>query len=519
MIPLVMSPISVLLTLFAYLAVLFALAYFSGRHADNAGFFIGNRRTTWYMATLAMIGAAMSGVTFISVPGSVAADSFSYMQMTVGFTIGQMIVAFVLVPVFYRHGVVSLYQYLNDRFGITAHRTGAWCFFISKAIGASLKIYVVCAVMQILVFDHFGLPFIANIVFTMLLVWLYTRWGGVRSLIPTDTLQSICLVAAIVVCIWCICDSMGLSFSQACDAVAASPYSQMWFFDDHSSTRYFWKMVAGGALCLVAMTGLDQDMMQRNLSCRTMRDSQINIVLTAICQIVVILLFLALGALIYLYMSYAGLPQPAKGDQAFAMVAVQGGLPTIAGIMFVVGLVSCTYSAAGSALTALTTSFTLDIMRADRSDERRLERLRKRTHVAMAVVMTTAILVFEHFGNDSIINLVFKIAGYTYGPILGLFVFGLATRRNIRQRFVPLIAVAAPVASYALQWWAAERWNYGIGFELLGYNALFCIFGLFLISSPQSGKTAQGRKGTTVGPTTAAGVDYAGQDHTTKQKL
>lgn len=486
MIPRVMSPLSVLLTLSAYLAVLFALAYISGRHADNAGFFIGNRRTTWYMATLAMIGAAMSGVTFISVPGSVAADSFSYMQMTVGFTIGQLIVAFVLVPVFYRHGVVSLYQYLNDRFGITTHRTGAWCFFISKTIATSLKIYVVCAVMQILVFDHFNLPFIANIIFTMLLVWLYTRWGGVRSLIPTDTLQSVCLVAAITVCIWCLCRSMGLSAAEACEAVAASPYSRMWFFDDPASARHFWKMVAGGALCLVAMTGLDQDMMQRNLSCRTKRDSQINIVLTALCQIVVILLFLALGALIYIYIAREGLPQPAKGDQAFALVAVQGGLPKIAGIMFVVGLVSCTYSAAGSALTALTTSFTLDIMHGGGNDEQRLERLRKRTHVAMAAVITTVILIFDRFGNDSVINLVFKVAGYTYGPILGLFVFGLATRRDIRQQFVPFIAVTAPVASYLLQWWAAEKWGYAIGFELLGYNALFCIFGLFLISHPRN---------------------------------
>ena len=249
-------------------------------------------------------------------------------------------------------------------------------------------------------------------------------------------------------------------------------------------------MVAGGALCLVAMTGLDQDMMQRNLSCRTMRDSQINIVLTALCQIVVILLFLALGALIYLYIDAEGLPQPAKGDQAFALVAVQGGLPKIAGIMFVVGLVSCTYSAAGSALTALTTSFTLDILRADGRDEKRLERLRKRTHIGMAAVMTAVILIFDRFGNDSVINLVFKVAGYTYGPILGLFVFGLATRRKIHQRFVPLIAVASPVASYLLQWWAAERWNYAIGFELLGYNALFCIFGLFLISYPRN-ETAQ----------------------------
>ncbi len=478
-----MSPFSVLLTLLVYLALLFSVAYVSGRGADNAGFFIGNRRTTWYMAALAMIGAAMSGVTFISVPGSVAVDSFSYMQMVVGFTIGQLIVAFVLVPVFYRRGVVSLYEYLDGRFGITSHKTGAWCFLVSKIFGASLKIYVVCAVMQVLVFDHFHLPFMANILFTMLLVWLYTKWGGVRSLILTDTLQSLCLVASIAVCIWSICRASGFSAAECYDAVVASGYSRMWFFDDPSSARYFWKMVAGGALCLVAMTGLDQDMMQRNMSCRTVRDSQINIVLTALCQIVVILFFLVLGALLYIYIDREGLPAPAKGDHTFAAVAVNGGLPAIAGIVFVVGLVSCTYSAAGSALTSLTTSFTLDILDdAAGYDEARLARLRKRIHLAMALVMTVVIVAFDRFGNDSVINLVFRVAGYTYGPILGLFVFGMACRRRIRERYVPAIAVLSPALSWALQWWTAERYGYYIGFELLGYNALFTILGLFLIS-------------------------------------
>lgn len=478
-----MSPFSVLLTLLVYLALLFSVAYVSGRGADNAGFFIGNRRTTWYMAALAMIGAAMSGVTFISVPGSVAVDSFSYMQMVVGFTIGQLIVAFVLVPVFYRRGVVSLYEYLDGRFGITSHKTGAWCFLVSKIFGASLKIYVVCAVMQVLVFDHFHLPFVANILFTMLLVWLYTKWGGVRSLILTDALQSLCLVASIAVCIWAICRASGFSAAECYDAVVASDYSRMWFFDDPSSARYFWKMVAGGALCLVAMTGLDQDMMQRNMSCRTVRDSQINIVLTALCQIVVILFFLVLGALLYIYIDLEGLPVPAKGDQTFAAVAVDGGLPAIAGIVFVVGLVSCTYSAAGSALTSLTTSFTLDILDgAAGYDESRLARLRKRIHLAMALVMTVVIVAFDRFGNDSVINLVFRVAGYTYGPILGLFVFGMACRRRIRERYVPAIAVLSPALSWVLQWWTAERYGYYIGFELLGYNALFTILGLFLIS-------------------------------------
>ena len=484
-----MSPETILLTLAAYLVLLFLLARRRAEGADNATFFIGGRRTSWYAATLAMIGAAMSGVTFISVPGSVAADSFSYMQMVIGFTIGQLIVAFILVPIFYRRGVVSLYEWLDMRFGLTTHRTGAWCFMVAKVIGAALKIYVVCSVMQILVFDHFNISFTINVLFTLLVVWFYTRTGGVRSLIATDILQSLCLVASIIVCIWAICHRMDLSLGAAVDSVISSPYSQMWFFDDHSSSRYFWKMVAGGALCLVAMTGLDQDMMQRNMSCRTMRGSQTNIILTAICQAVVILLFLSLGALIYRYIDFAALPAPARGDDAFPLVATQGGLPVVAGVMFVIGLISSTYSAAGASLTALTTAFTIDIMDGrKRYDEAALTRLRHRTHIVMAAILFVVILVFKHLASDSIINLVFKVAGYTYGPILGMFVFGMISRRNIRQKAVPAIALLSPIMSYILQWAAAEKFGYHIGFELLGYNALFTIFGFYFASTQNKNK-------------------------------
>lgn len=477
-----MTPVLVLITLFAYLLLLFLLSAVAARGADNESFFIGNRRTSWWAATLAMIGAAMSGVTFISVPGSVAADSLSYMQMVVGFTIGQMVVAFVLVPTFYRQRVVSLYEYLDRRFGLMAHRTGAWCFLVAKVIGAALKIYVVCAVMQLLLFDHYGISFGLNASLTILLVWLYTRRGGVRSLIITDILQTLCLVAAIVVCVWSVCSRMGLSAVDAVQEVVRSPYSQMWFFDDPSSARYFWKMVAGGALSLVAMTGLDQDMMQRNMSCRSVRDSQINIVLTALCQIVVILLLLVLGVLLYRYIDFASLPMPVRGDDAFPFVITRGGMPVVAGVVFVVGLVSSTYSSAGASLTSLTTSFTIDVLDGRRlGDERSLTRLRGWVHASMAVVIAIVVMAFYHFGNDSVINLVFKVASYTYGPILGLFVFGFATRRELKGEYVPVVALLSPAASYALQWMMAQM-GYFIGFELLGYNALFTIFGLWIIS-------------------------------------
>ena len=274
-----MTSAAVIATVLGYIAVLFAVAWVSGRRADNAGFFSGNRRTPWYMAAFAMIGAAMSGVTFISVPGSVAVDGFSYMQMVAGFTVGQLIVAFVLIPTFYRLKVVSLYEYLDDRFGVRSHRTGAWFFFVSKMLGAALRIYVVCAVMQLLVFSHYGLPFWLNAAVTMLFVWLYTQQGGVKSLIWTDTLKTVCLVGSLVLSIVFIMQALGMSLPEMTREVAASPYSKMFFFDDPASDRYFWKMFAAGIVLLIAMTGLDQDMMQRNLSCpkraiRSFRRSQ-----------------------------------------------------------------------------------------------------------------------------------------------------------------------------------------------------------------------------------------------------
>ena len=436
-----MTSAAVIATVLGYIAVLFAVAWVSGRRADNAGFFSGNRRTPWYMAAFAMIGAAMSGVTFISVPGSVAVDGFSYMQMVAGFTVGQLIVAFVLIPTFYRLKVVSLYEYLDDRFGVRSHRTGAWFFFVSKMLGAALRIYVVCAVMQLLVFSHYGLPFWLNAAVTMLFVWLYTQQGGVKSLIWTDTLKTVCLVGSLVLSIVFIMQALGMSLPEMTREVAASPYSKMFFFD-----------------------------------------SQKNIVLTAVSQIFVIFLFLVLGVLLYIYMDRSGLAMPEKGDQVFSQVAVNGGLPVFVGILFVIGLISSTYSAAGSALTALTTSFTVDILDGTkRYGERRLTRLRRIVHVAMALGMALVILAFEYLADDSVINLVYKVASYTYGPILGMFAFGIFTRLRVRDGWMPLVALAAPLLSALLQYWAYEAWGYRIGFELLIYNAAFTMAGMLLL--------------------------------------
>lgn len=477
-----MTPAAVIATLTGYIALLFVVAWISGRRTDNAGFFTANRRTPWYLAAFAMVGAAMSGVTFISVPGSVAADSFSYMQMVAGFTVGQLIVAYLLVPTFYRLKLVSLYEYLDDRFGARTHAAGAWCFFVAKMLGAALQVYVVCTVMQLLVFDRYGLPFWLNAAVTMTLVWLYTRQGGVRSLIRTDILKTCCLIASLVLSILFITRALGLSFGEMAREVAASPHSRILFLDDPASDRYFWKMFVAGIVTLVAMTGLGQDMMQRNMSCPTPRDAQKNILLTAVCQIFVIFLFLVLGVLLYLYVDHAGLTLPEKSDQVFPLVAADGGLPAVVGVMFVVGLLSSTYSAAGGSLTALTTSFTVDILKApQRHDDTALTRIRRRVHVAMAAGMALVILAFGYGADDSSINLVFRVVSYTYGPILGMFLFGFFTRRQVRDRWMPLVAVAAPVLSALLQWGVREVWDYRIGFELLIYNAAFTITGMLLL--------------------------------------
>lgn len=434
------------------------------------------------MSALAMISAAMSGVTYVSVPGSVAADAFSYLQMVMGFTVGQCILAFVLIPVFYKKRVVSLYQYLDYRFGVTAHSTGAIFFLISKILGASLKIFPVCAVMQVLVFDAYNFPFALNVAITIILVWLYTGRGGVRSLVWTDSLKTICLVSSLVLSIVFILRTLSLSFGEMVLEIGKSPYSRIFFFDDPASSRYFWKLFWAGVFVLVAMTGLDQDMMQLNISCRTKRDAQINIMITAVCQIIIIVMFLMLGVLLYLYASQTGMEMPAKSDQLFAQVATGGGLPTIMGVVFVLGLIACTYSTAGSALTALTTSFTVDILHGiERYDEARLTRIRHRVHFGMGVTVGVTIILFYLLSNDSIINLVYKVVSYTYGPLLGMFAFGVLFRWQIRDRWLPIAAVAAPVLSALLQYTALHLWSYEIGFELLIYNALFTMLGMAML--------------------------------------
>ncbi len=479
-----MTPWIVLITISCYFALLFVISWITGRKTDNAGFFTGNRKTPWYMATLAMIGASISGVTFISVPGAVLNGGYAYMQMVLGFFVGSLLVAWVLIPMFYRMNLMSIYGYLEQRFGLASYRTGAWFFFVSKMLGASVRFFVVCVVLQSLVFAPLGIPFSLNVVITVALIWLYSMQGGVKSLIWTDSLKTLCLVLSVVCCIGFIASQLGLGFISLGEVISEHPTSQVLFLEDTNDGRYFWKQFIAGIFMVIACTGLDQDLMQRTLSCKNFREAQKNMVVSAFVQIFVIGLFLVLGTLLYMYADrfMPGMGS-IKGDALFGQVAWSEGFPRFIGVLFIVGLVAAAYSAAGSALTALTTSFTIDILRAQhKQEEKDLTLTRKLVHVVMSLLMVIVIVVFYELNDDSAINAVYSLAAYSYGPILGLFIFGLICKKQVHDRGVPVVAIAAPLLSYILQR-NSEAWfgGYQISFELLIINALITVVGLTVL--------------------------------------
>ena len=478
-----MSPVLVLITIAAYFAILFTISYIAGRKADNAGFFVGNRKSTWYVVAFAMIGSSISGVTFVSVPGMVATSNFSYLQMVLGFVAGQFIIAFLLIPLFYKMNLVSIYEYLENRFGLSSYRTGAWFFFISKMLGAAVRLFLVCLTLQLLVFDPLKLPFILNVIATVALVWLYTFRGGVKSLIWTDSLKTFCLVVSVVLCIYYIASDLNLSFTGMVNTVVDSNFSRFFFFDDVNDKRYFFKQFLAGVFTMIAMTGLDQDMMQRNLSCKNFKDSQKNMITSGISQFFVILLFLMLGVLLYTFTAQNGITNPAKSDELFPMVATGGYFPVIVGVLFIVGLISSAYSAAGSALTALTTSFTVDILGTKGKSEQEVVTIRKRVHIGMAIVMGIVIFIFNILNNTSVIDAVYILASYTYGPILGLFAFGMLTKKQVRDKYIPLVAILSPILCFILQK-NSEVWfnGYAFSYELLIFNAFFTFIGLCLLT-------------------------------------
>ena len=474
-------PVIVIITIAAYFLLLMLVSYFASRGSDNSTFFTGNRKAPWPIVAFATMGAAISGVTFISVPGMVAAKGYAYLQMVLGFIVGYFAIAFVLLPLFYKRNLISIYGYLEERFGQSTYRAGAWFFFISKMLGAAVRLFLVCLTLQLLVFEPFGLPFILNVAITVALVWLYTFRGGVKSLIWTDSLKTFCLVVSVVLCICYIASDLNLSFTGMISTIADSDMSRIFFFDDVNGKQYFFKQFFAGAFTMIAMTGLDQDMMQRNLSCKNFKDSQKNMITSVISQFFVILLFLMLGVLLYIFANSQGI-QVDKSDELFPVIATGNYFPAIVGILFIIGLISSAYSAAGSALTALTTSFTVDILGTKGKTEEEIVKIRKRVHVGMAVIMGITIFIFNLLNNTSVIDAVYILASYTYGPILGLFAFGIFMKQQVRDKYIPLVAIVSPFLCFILQK-NSEAWfnGYQFSYELLIFNALFTFIGLCIL--------------------------------------
>ena len=483
------TPWIVLATIVGYFILLFIVSWFASRKSDASTALTGGRQAPWWIVAIAMIGAPISGVTFVSVPGMVAAKSFSYMQMVLGFAVGYFVIAYLLVPLFFKRNLVSIYGYLEERFGGKTHKTGAWFFFISKMLGAAVRFYVVCVTLQILMFEPLGIPFILNVAVTIALIFLYTLQGGVKTVIYTDTLKSMCLILSVVLCIFFVGQALNLDIAGLCSAVVSDEHSRIFFFDNPSEGTYFWKQFLAGIFMVIAMTGLDQDLMQRTLASKNMKESKKGLITSGITQIFVVGLFLVLGSIMAIYMSKMGmsLKEGQSTDEIFGLVAFNSKMSIVVGVLFIMGLVSAAYSAAGSALTALTTSFTVDILN-KKTDDANLAKTRKTVHIIMAVIMGIVIYVFYLLSSQDAISAVYSLASYTYGPILGLFVYGMFVKGNVRDKLVPVVCVLAPILSWVLQYVAKNSWDYTIGFELLLYNAAFTIIGLFLL---RKGKTAE----------------------------
>jgi Na+/proline symporter len=483
-----MKPITVLMVFAGYFAFLILISRITSRKADSASFFIGNRKSPWFIVAFGMIGASLSGVTFISVPGWVISSQFAYMQMVLGYLIGYLLIILILLPLYYRLNLTSIYGYLQKRFGFWSYKTGSGFFLISRTIGASARLYIVATVMQLALFDAWGVPFAATVLIIIGLIFLYTYQGGIKTIIWTDTLQTFFMLTALVLTLVFLGKELDLSFTQLFHRVSEGGNSRVWFFDDFAGDRqHFIKYIIGGAFITLTMTGLDQDMMQKNLSCKTLRDSQKNMFWFSLSLVPVNLMFLFLGGALVLYLRKTGMAIPEVSDNLFPMVATQAGLPAIVGLVFLVGLIAAAFSSADSALTSLTTSITVDMLGKENAPENEIRKTRYRVHLILSLVLLSVILLFRALNDRSIIDTLFTLAGFTYGPLLGLYSFGLFTNLNIRDRFVPLIAITAPLATYILQLNSA-RWfgGYVFSFELLLING-FITFMLLWVSSIKKG--------------------------------
>jgi len=483
------TPILIFISFISYTVLLFAISWFTSRRANNKSFFVGNKQSPWFVVAYGMVGASLSGVTFISVPGWVGSTQFSYMMIVFGYLIGYMVIAYILLPLYYRLNLTSIYSYLDSRFGFWSYKTGAFYFLLSRIIGASFRMFLVVNVLQIFVFDAWNIPFGVTIALFILLIWLYTFKGGIKTIVWTDTLQTTFMLLAVGISVYLVSKELNLSFSGMIAAVNESDYSQIWF-SNWQDKRFFLKQFLGGAFIAIVMTGLDQDMMQKNLSCRNLKDAQKNILTLSWILVPVNFLFLFLGASLFLFASQAGIPIPDLTDNLFPTIAIER-LGIVAGLVFIIGLIAAAYSSADSALTALTTSFSVDFLNIEKKSElSEKKKIRTRTyvHIGISVIVLIVILVFRAINDQAIIAKLFTIAGYTYGPLLGLYAFGLFTKYKVKDKLVPYIAILSPILCYILSSYSEQLFNgYKFGFELLIVNGLLTFTGLFLVKEKKHG--------------------------------
>jgi Na+/proline symporter len=479
-----MTPIFIFSILIGYFLVLIGISYFTSRGADNDSFYLGNKQSPWYLVAFGMIGASLSGITFISIPGWVgeSAKQFGYMQMVFGYLVGYMVIAYVLLPLYYKMNVTSIYTYLAKRFGVEAHKIGAVYFLLSRITGASIRLLLVANVLQEFVFNDFGIPFAVTVLISILLIWVYTYKGGIKTIIWTDTLQTLFMLLSLGFTFWFL--SKELDFSQSggmVQTIADSGYSKIFFFDDWKSGAHFSKMFLGGIFIAIGMTGLDQDMMQKNLSCKNLKAAQTNMVSFSIVLVFINLIFLALGALLYLYAAKEGIVVPEKSDLLFPEIALNSNLPIGVGVLFLLGLIAAAYSSADSALTSLTTSVCVDFL--DTEDAKVSKKKRMTIHIIMSVVLFLTVLILNATLDESAIWQLIRLAGFTYGPLIGLFYFGILTKYKLRKQLIVLACLIPPVLSYFIDKNSVELFNgFKFGGSLIILNAIITFLCLFLIS-------------------------------------
>ncbi|MES2747322.1 MAG: sodium:solute symporter [Bacteroidota bacterium] len=496
-----MSPIAILSLIIIYFGILIFISnVVSKKDSSNEAFFKANKNSKWYLVAFGMIGTALSGVTFISVPGNVGApeNQFGYFQFVLGNAIGFLIIATVLLPLYYRMNLTSIYSYIEQRLGKISYKTAATIFLISRTIGSAFRLYLVVIVLQRYVFDFYNIPFAATVLISLGLIFAYTYRGGLKTIIITDTLQTFFLVTSVFLTIYFICDSLDYGAIEAFEAVKNSNYSKIFFYEDYLKGSFVLKQILGGIFVTIAMVGLDQDLMQKNLSCKNIGEAQKNMFTFTGIFVVINIFFLSVGALLYLYAEKNGIAVPMVGDVKrtdllFPEIAFHH-LSIVPAVVFLLGLTAATFATTDSALTALTTSFCVDFLGMDKTENANkpnIVRTRHLVHVGFSLLMFLVIIVFNSLNDKSVVTMIFKVASYTYGPLLGLYSFGLFMKtKTVHDKWVPLICIVSPLICFFMAKYSADLFgNYVIDNELIIINGLITFLGLLLISKPATEQT------------------------------